>query len=62
MSDRELNRAVAQATGESVAEISRRGFQPLDEELEDYRIDWDAALAARLSSPFAYRRPRAAVA
>ena len=62
MSEHELNRAVAQATGESVAEISRRGFQPLGNDLEDYRIDWDAVLAARLSTPFPRRQPRPAVA
>lgn len=69
MSEHELNRAVAQATGESIAEISRRGFQAeaaeprtIDADWDDYRIDWDAVLAARLTNPFAYRRPRPAVA
>lgn len=30
MTQRDLNRAVARATGESVQEINRRGFGPLD--------------------------------
>jgi len=44
MTQNELNRAVACATGESVSEISSRGFSPLpadpyDSDLEP--IDWD---------------------
>ena len=44
MTQNELNRAVASATGETVSEISSRGFSPLpvdpyDSGLEP--IDWD---------------------
>jgi hypothetical protein len=50
MSQRELDQAVAEATGESLREIRRRGFsivQPLpDDEPEIYAlpqtVDWDA--------------------
>jgi len=44
MTHNELNRAVARATGEDVAEIARRGFQPLElepTEPEDLIVDWD---------------------
>ena len=46
MTPAQLNRAVARATGESVAEIARRGFQLLHHETielepEDLIIDWD---------------------
>lgn len=45
MTQNDLNRAVARVTGETVTEISRRGFQPVDieptdQELEPY-LDWD---------------------
>lgn len=50
MTQNDLNREVAAATGETVAEISRHGFQPLtpvpdeneldDESLDPY-LDWD---------------------
>ena len=48
MTQRELNRAVAQATGETVAEINHRGFVPLtdipfERDPEDCIIDWDEA-------------------
>jgi hypothetical protein len=47
MTQRELNRNVAAATGESVREIARRGFIPLssipvEREPEDLILDWDA--------------------
>ena len=45
MTQNDLNRAVARATGETVNEISHLGFQPLDLEpvhAEDRFIDWDA--------------------
>jgi hypothetical protein len=47
MTQRELNRNVAAATGESVREIARRGFVPLspipvEREPEDFILDWDA--------------------
>ena len=46
MTQAELDRAVARATGETVAEVGRRGFQPLsfdpvEPDPEDYIIDWD---------------------
>lgn len=45
MTQNDLHRAVARATGETVSEISRRGFQPVDKgyterDLEPY-LDWD---------------------
>lgn len=57
MSQTELNRAVARATGESVNTIERLGFflaepdaeclDPEDEALGPYVIDWDTLEAAR---------------
>jgi hypothetical protein len=46
MTPAELNRSVANATGESVREIARRGFVPLstipiERDPEDLIIDWD---------------------
>ncbi len=44
MTQNDFHRAVARATGETVSEISRRGFQPLDlepSEPEDVIVDWD---------------------
>ena len=53
MTQAQLNREVARATGESVHEISRRGFgpadlesvafdpEPLETEIEKY-LDWDS--------------------
>ena len=46
MTQNELNRSVAKATGESVSAISRMGFvpltpQPVEREPEDYIVDWD---------------------
>ena len=49
MTERDLNRSVAHSTGETVGEISRRGFVPLDDlarELEP-PIDWDELEARR---------------
>ena len=50
MTQNELNRSVAAATGETVTEIARRGFVPLtpncqecepeDKQLDNY-LDWD---------------------
>jgi len=55
MTQAELNRAVAMATGETVAEVKHRGFSladvplvedgPTDEELSRY-LDWDALEAS----------------
>lgn len=44
MTQRDLNRAVAHATGESVDTIERMGFGPLSEAPADHEpltIDWD---------------------
>lgn len=46
MTQQELYRAVARATGESISEIERRGFSPLNDDCieddpEDLIIDWD---------------------
>jgi hypothetical protein len=46
MTQQEVNRAVSRATGESVGEISHRGFVPLTEipferDPEDLILDWD---------------------
>ena len=48
MTQRDLNRAVSRATGETVTEISHRGFtrlEPLPAEpaVEDLILDWDRA-------------------
>ena len=50
MRQRELNRAVARATGETVSEIAHRGFVPLTElpyEREGETVDWDERDAQR---------------
>ena len=44
MNQRDLNRAIANATGETVSEIASRGFVPLTSipiEREESYIDWD---------------------
>ena len=44
MTQNDLNRAVAVATGETVSEIAQRGFSPLTDppyEREPLTIDWD---------------------
>jgi len=46
MTQRELNRAISRATGESVSEIASRGFVPLtvfpqERDPEDLIVDWD---------------------
>ena len=49
MTQHELNRSVARSTGETVGEISRRGFVPI-EDLErecEPPIDWDELEAMR---------------
>lgn len=43
MTSQELNRAIARATGESISDISRRGFVPLSEE----RLDDDFEVRSR---------------
>jgi len=51
MTQRDLNRAVARATGESVTDIERLGFIPLhdgpDDDVEDLIIDWDELALSR---------------
>jgi hypothetical protein len=51
MTQNDLNRAVAKVTGETVTEISHRGFQPIQEPVEDDsetdRVDWDRLEAQR---------------
>jgi hypothetical protein len=58
MTQAELNRAVARATGESISEIARRGFSPL-EPLADERaplvVDWDETQAERRVAVFQQR-------
>lgn len=42
MTQAELNRAVAEATGESVREIAHRGFVPWTPTLQEIEnVDWD---------------------
>jgi hypothetical protein len=54
MNQRDLHRAVARITGESVTEISHRGFQPVrespEEDLDGYIADWDRLEAERNTS------------
>ena len=60
MQQRDLNRAVSRATGESVSTIKRLGFliaepddphDPDSEEFGPYVIDWDAVERQRDSHP-----------
>ena len=58
MTQLELNRAVARATGESWRTIAERGFnlvdmsEPVtDADFEALAVDWDAVLAARQVAP-----------
>lgn len=60
MTQLDLNRAVARATGESWQTIAERGFnlvdmsEPVtDADFEALTVDWDAVLAARQVSPLA---------
>ena len=62
MTQNELNRAVARATGESVTVVSSMGFVPLTsvpQESEPQTVDWDEAQQARRIS-FQPRRKRPA--
>jgi hypothetical protein len=64
MTQNELNRAVARATGESVAVISSRGFIPLTsipQEREPRAIDWDEVDQVRRISLQPRRRRAACV-
>ena len=64
MTQRDLNRAVASRTGESVGEISRRGFIPLTRvpvERDPEPLDWDALDQLRIGVLFPQRsRPATA--
>ncbi|MBC7820486.1 MAG: hypothetical protein IAG10_26680 [Planctomycetaceae bacterium] len=65
MTQAEVNRAVARATGESVRTIQRLGFliadpdsdfdDPDDEELGPYVLDWDELERERLERPLTPR-------
>ena len=65
MTQAEVNRAVARATGESVRTIQRLGFliadpdseltNPDDEELGPYVLDWDELERERLERPLTQR-------
>jgi len=59
MRQAELNRAVAEATGESISTISSMGFVPLTDipiELEPELVDWDDVDAGRNLSLYSRRR------
>lgn len=58
MKQNDLNRAVAHTTGETVNEISRRGFVPLEDlgRDEEPPIDWDELEAQRNVNIFPQRR------
>lgn len=58
MTQRDLNRAVAHSTGETVTEISRRGFVSLDDLDRDCEppIDWDELEANRNVNIFPQRK------
>ena len=49
MNQNELNRSVAHSTGETIGEVSRRGFVPLEDLNQDCDppIDWDELEAQR---------------
>ena len=62
MTQNEINRAVARATGESVTVISSMGFVPLTrvpQEREPMTVDWDETQQTRWIS-FQPRRKRPA--
>ena len=58
MTQSELNRGVARSTGESVGEISRRGFVPIEDLNRecDPPIDWDELEAIRNINIYPQRR------
>jgi len=69
MTQRDLNRAVARATGESVDTIEQMGFGPLDDSAGGScgdpgpnTIDWDADDDVRLAVRYVRRRRLTAVA
>jgi hypothetical protein len=64
MTQRDLNRAVASATGETVDTIERMGFGPLTEadEPDPRMMDWDEEDDSRLVMNGVRRRRLSAVA
>ena len=66
MTQRELNRAVARATGESLATVTRMGFgrlRTIVEEREPLMLDWEELDAHRIGMfPPRQRRRRSVVA
>ncbi len=65
MTQRDLNRAVASVTGETVDTIERMGFGPLTERTDEFdprMIDWDEADDSRLATQPVRRRRLLAVA
>ena len=58
MTQNDLNRAVARATGETVAEIARRGFQPLMPESAETSTDDNAAVPHEVFHSRHTKRPR----
>ncbi len=63
MTQNDLNRSVAHSTGETVSEVSRRGFVPLEDLNQDCEppIDWDELEAQRFVN-FSRQRKRPALA
>ena len=60
MTQRELERQIASATGESIATIRRRGFSLVEPpELEPHTVDWDQLEADRVAILPANRRKAA---
>jgi hypothetical protein len=63
MRQRDLNRAIARSTGESITTISRMGFVPLVPEPIDREprfLDWDQLELVRNGVPHPYRPSRSA--
>ena len=60
MTQRDLNRAVASVTGETVDTIERMGFGPLTETTDEFdprMLDWDKADdSRRATQPVRHRR------
>ncbi len=65
MTQNELNRAVARATGESVSLISSMGFVPLTDAPQEYEpqtVDWDETQQSRRISLYPRRKRPAFIA
>ena len=58
MTQNDLNRAVARATGETVTEIARRGFQPLMPESAGESADDNAVFPDESFHSHHTKRPR----